>query len=460
MNKELIMLIVTNKYAHAIIVADNVEIELYGLSKYYNHLKKVKRNKISTIKNKLDSLYHFWLWSLCNEVAQDEDLQLYFARYLLALEDGFEIMHKVYLEEFDEDLEYIIYKSKPKQPSTIEKEKRAVESFFIYMNIFQEKDYGLEKNFLGYSRQSKHNKGSSYGLKMSKYMQNILLDDESILPSSSNVSKGDIRAFPFYLYDELLRLSEPQERLIFLLCGACSARIGQTLNLTLYDIDYSSKNVWLTDPFSNDQLGFHGMGRKQFLLEEYNIEIEENKEHRQFGFKYPIPTNYKSRTPLFWLNNNYKELFFNTLIEYTPLPEALRKPRHPFFFVRSTGRRLTKDEVHKKFNKHLDNLKNKYPEYKYKLEGLGLHSLRHMFGSVMATLEAKLIINGEADKTHWIRWFTSNAMGHRNQSSTDVYFNRPWDIEIELGTYFQAMIDQQMIENNNINRRYQNEKKY
>jgi len=453
------MLIVTNKYAYAIIVSGHVKIELYGLNKYYNHLKKVKGNKIATIKNKLDTLYHFWLWSLCNEVEEDEDLQLYFARYLLELEEGYEIKHKSYVDEFDEDIEYMIYKSKPKQASTIRKEKRAVESFFTYMNLFKSKDYSLEKNFLSYNKQAKHNKGSSYGLKMSKYMQNILLDNESILPSSVNVPQGDIRAFPFYLFDELLKISEPRERLIYLLCGACSSRIGQALNLTLYDIDYSSKNVWLIDPFSNDQLGLQRIGRKDFLLKEYNINIKENKEHRQFGFKYPIPTNYKSRTPLSWLNNNYKKLFFNALIDYTPLPEALRQPRHPFFFIRSTGRRLTKDEVHKKFNKHLDILKNKYPEYKYKLEGLGVHSLRHMFGSVMATLEAKLIMNGEADKTYWIRWFTSNAMGHRRQSSTDVYFNRPWDIEVELGTYFQAMIDQQMIENNNVDRKFKNEKK-
>ena len=442
------MLIITNKYAHAIIIVDEIEIELYGLNKYYNYLKKVKRNKLLTIKNKLDSLYHFWLWSLCNELESEEDLQLYFARYLVALGEGFEIWHKSYLNDFDENLEYIIYKSKPKQSSTTEKEKRAVETFFKYMDTYKAKDYNLEKNFLGYNKKAKYNKGSSYGLKMSKYMQNILLDSKSILPSQGTTVKGDIKAFPFALYNDLLNIAAPREKLIYLLCGACSARIGQTLNLTIYDIDYNSKNVWLIDPFSLDQLGFHGLGRKQWLLDEYAIKIDENKEHYQFGFKYPIPTNYKSRTPLFWLNNNYRVLFFNTLAEYTPLPESLRKPRHPFFFIRSTGKRLTKDEVYKKLNKHLGILKHKYPEYKYKLEGLGMHSLRHMFGSVMATLEAKLIMNGEAEKTHYIKWFTSNAMGHRNQSSTDVYFNRPWDIDIELGAYLQTLMEQQQIENN------------
>jgi len=452
------MLVVTNNYAYAVIVTNNIMIELVGLNKYYNYLKKVRRNKLLTIKNKLDSLYHFWLWTLCNKVAEDEDIQLYFARYLLALESGFTIKHVTHINEFAEDVEYQIYESKPKEPSTIEKEKRAVESFFNYMNTFKSSDYDLEKNFLAYNKQAKYSKGSSYGLKMSKYMQEVLLNDESILPSHSNPVKGDIKAFPFKLFDNLLELANPRERLIYLLCGACSARINQALNLTFFDLDYNSKNVWLIDPFSNDQLGFQGIGRKNYLKKEYNINIDTDKQHNKFGFKYPIPTNYKSETPLSWLNNNYKELFFNTMADYKPLAISLRKPRHPFFFVRSTGKRITADEVYKTFKKHLKILQEKYPEFKYKLDGLGLHSLRHMFGSIMATLEAKLIINGKAEKTQWIRWFTSNAMGHKNPSSTDVYFNRPWDIEIELGTYFQAMIDQQIIVHNT-NRRLKNAKK-
>lgn len=454
------MLVVTNNNAYAIVVVNDNVIELVGLNKYYNYLKKVRRNKLLTIKNKLDSLYHFWLWTLCNQAYRDEDIQLYFARYLLALKNGFKIININHLDEFDEDIEQVVYESKPKQPSTIEKEKRAVESFFKYMNTFKSADFNLEKNFLAYSKQSKHNKGSSYGLKMSRYMQEILLDDESIFPSSNNPVKGDIKAFPFQLFDELLELAQPRERLIYLLCGACSARVGQALNLTFYDLDYNSRNIWLIDPFSDEQLGYHGQGRKSFLKNEYGIKIESDSEHNKIGFKYPIPTNYQQRTPLSWLNENYKTLFFDTLLKYNPLPESLRKPRHPFFFVRSTGKRLTKDEVYKTFKKHLKILQDKYPEFAYKLNGLGIHSLRHMFGSVMATLEATLIINGEPEKTHWIRWFTSNAMGHKNSSSTDIYFNRPWNIEIELGRYFQAVIDQQIVTNSNYeSRRLKNAKK-
>ncbi len=449
MNKEVIMLIVTNKIAYASIVIDNNIINLYGLNKYYKYLRLVKRNSLLTIKNKLDSLYHFWLWSLSSQVDKDEDLQLYFARYLLVLENGFKVSTITYNDTFNENIEYTLFESKPKQSSTIEKEKRAIEFFLKYMGTFKSQDYKLEKNFLAYSKQSQYNKGSSYGLKMSKYMQSILLDNISILPDKQHSIKGDIKAFPFHIFDELLKLAKPRERLLYILYGACAARLNQALNLTFYDLDYSSKNVWLIDPKSNDQLGYQGIGRKYFLKNEYAINIEIDRNHNKFNFKYPIPTNYKSRTPLMWLNSNYRLLFFNTLVEYSPVPESIRKPRHPFFFVRRTGKRLSSDEVYKSFKRHLKILEKKYPKYAYKLQGLGIHSLRHMFGSVMASLEAKLIINGQSEKTHFIKWFTSNAMGHSNPSSTDVYFNRPWDLDIELGEYLQSLVD---MESNNYKR--------
>lgn len=439
MNKEDIMLLVTNKIAYMSILVGDIIYYLEGVSKYYKYLKFVKHNALLTIENKLNSLYHFWLWSLSNNVEYEEDLQLYFARYLLALEDGFKITNVSYIDIFDEYIEVLVFESKPKQVSTIEKEKRAVESFFKYMGTFKAKNYNLEKNFLSYSKQSKYNKGSSYGLKMSKYMQNIILEDASILPSKNTTIKGDIKAFPFKLFDDLLKLAKPRERLLYLLYGACSARLNQALCLTSYDIDYNSRNIWLIDPKSNNQLGYHDRGRKQFLKDEYNIDILTDPAHNRFNFKYPIPTNYKSCMPLFWLNSNYRKIFFDTLAEYSPLPEVLRKPRHPFFFVRSSGKRLSSDEVYKSFKKHLKLLSKKFPEYAYKLDGLGIHSLRHMFGSVMATVEAKLIMNGQSEKTHFVKWFTSNAMGHSNPSSTDVYFNRPWDIEIELGNFVQSL---------------------
>lgn len=448
------MILVTDKKAFALVIVDETILRLIGFDKYYRYLKLVRRIKMSTIKMRLQSVYVFWLWALANKIEEDEDLQLYFARYLVVLEDGFKINGSSKVDGLNEEIEYTVFESKPKQSSTIEKERAAVESFFKYMGTLQEEKYNLEKNFKAYSRQAKYNKGSSYGLRMSKYIQNILLDEVSILPTkTTSYIKGDVKAFPFQLFDSLLALAEPREKLLYLLCGTCSARRNQALNLTLYDIDYVSKNIWLVDPVSEDQLGFHGVKRKSFLRSEYMIDAASDYPHSKYGFKAPIPTSFKSRKPLQWLNRNYKELFFQTLSEYSPIPESLRIPRHPFFFVTNSGKRLSPEFVNDRFTRHLETLSKQFPEYAFRLNGLGIHSLRHMFGAVMATIEAKLLMADKAYEGRYVRRFTQEAMGHRNKESTSIYFNRPWDIDIELGEYFQALVETTMFKEYDDNRR-------
>lgn len=370
-----------------------------------------------------------------------EDIQLYLARYIDCLENGFKVLSITHLEGFDEEHEHELYVCKPKMTSTINKEKASIEAFFKYMNKPDIQRLALEKNFLSYKKKVQFSKGSGYGLKMSPYLQRFLIDDESIVKSKNSSARGDTRAFPYQLFGPLLDISEPRERLAFLLAGACSARVNQVLNLTFYDIDYQSRNVWLIDPISNDQLGFDGRGRKEFLKNEYGIDAKKDKSHNKFGFKYPIPTAYKARDPLFWLNQKYKHLFFKTLLDYHPVAEHARKPRHPFFFVRGTGKRYTAKELNEKLEKYIQVLMNKYPEYKHKLDGCTMHTLRHMFGSVMASVEAKLVIDGRNASADRIRRFTSYAMGHSKPKSTEVYFNRPWDLEIEFGEYIQSVIE-------------------
>ena len=35
-------------------------------------------------------------------------------------------------------------------------------------------------------------------------------------------------------------------------------------------------------------------------------------------------------------------------------------------------------------------------------------------------------------------------MGHKSLSSTDVYFNRPWHLDIELGEHINTLYDEMM----------------
>lgn len=60
--------------------------------------------------------------------------------------------------------------------------------------------------------------------------------------------------------------------------GACSARVGQALNLTIYDIDYEKEEVWLMDPTSTSQ-DLYRNNRKKWLFEKYGIDIVRDKEH-------------------------------------------------------------------------------------------------------------------------------------------------------------------------------------
>ncbi len=60
--------------------------------------------------------------------------------------------------------------------------------------------------------------------------------------------------------------------MIYLICGACGARIGQALNLTLYDIDYEKLEIWLLDPKS-DEKDIYGNKRREWLKKEYNIDM-------------------------------------------------------------------------------------------------------------------------------------------------------------------------------------------
>ncbi len=71
-----------------------------------------------------------------------------------------------------------------------------------------------------------------------------------------------------------------------------------------------------------------------------------------------------------------------------------------------------------------------------------------MFGVVMATFEAKIIMSGNKHNIplDQIKITTQEAMGHKSKSSTDIYFNRPWDLNVELGEYLNKVFDT-MIEN-------------
>lgn len=427
---------------------NNQVYNLPELEKYIRNKIMVKKNKHKTLITKISTLKSFIIWSLVNPVQDDEDLILYLSRYLNDSENGFKIIDDIYIEELNEKIEYILLKVEPKEASTINKDKGILEDFLKVTNQDLFDSFNLSKNVQALNHSAVHSVHDGYGLRMGSLAQNAFASKESVIPNKISAIKGDIRAFPYELFDELLQLANPRERLIYLLAGACSARASQVLNLTLYDIDYVNQRIWLIDPRSNDQLGLHGVGRKNFLKDVYNINASKDKPHVNIGFKAAIPLRYKERLPIYWFSKIYQDLFFQTLSEFKSIPESNRVPKHPFFFVTSTGKRLVTQQVDTTFKAHCKKLKKTYPEYTVQLDRIGLHSLRHMFGVVMASFEAKIIMSGNKRNIplEQIKITTQEAMGHRSRLSTDIYFNRPWHLNVELGEYLNKVFDT-MIEN-------------
>ena len=393
-------------------------ISLYKSCEWSYWLKHLQNLRINTIKSFVSSMERFWIWSLYNP-PKENNLAFYLSRYRESLLNGFEIKERIVNFENNEEYEIEILKVNPLKKVTINKELAGIKSYFFFMEETHKlrNEEVINKFYESFIR----NKGGLDGIEIHKsgiYLEHFGKKRDLIKDYKIVKSKQDIKYFPLEYYDLLLKLAKPREKLIFLLCGACGARIGQALNLTLYDIDYENQEVWLISPLS-DEKDFRGYNRKKWLLEEYGIDAEKTSPHnaQDFQFKYPIPLNHE---PLYWINEDkYKKLFFETLIEYTNssdfLPEYLRNPRHPFIFVRKTGKRVHQKEIYNRFKSILKKLVFEYGADKSILD-LGLHSLRHMFGHFWAEIYAKT-----GDER--IIFTTQEAMGHSDLSSTLVYFS-------------------------------------
>ena len=438
---------INNEYFFTLYLNNN----LFYFPELENYIKVkilVKRIKPNSLKTILSSIKSFIIWSLANPSNLNEELVYYLSKYLSDCENGFEIYDSIFIEQLNERIDYKILSINPKQPKTIDKDKASIEDFLKSTNQDLFTSFNLKKNIKSLNHSFQNSIHDGYSLKMGSLAQKAFANDVSIIPTRNKSLGNDYKSFPYQLFNSLLEISSPREKLIYLLCGACSSRISQALNLTLYDFDYENKHVWLIDPRGNDQLGIHGMGRKTFLKDVYNIDAAKDKPHSNIGFKAPIPLRFKNRIPLYWISDIYRSLFFDTLAEYKFLPESSRIPKHPFFFVTKSGARLTPQQVHVTFTAHCEKLKKLFPEKANNLDGLGLHSLRHMFGVMMATFQAKILMNKKDLKYNipmdQIKIITKEAMGHKSLSSTDVYFNRPWHLDIELGEHINTLYDEMM----------------
>lgn len=381
-------------------------------------MKDVRDISDNTIYIYMKAMERFWIWSLYNPVRIDESFPSFQARYRKSLRSGFEITVNEYSDKYQDEVEVKVCSCTPLSKVTINKELAGINSYFYFTEEMKMiEDHRFINKLYEKQREAKSFL-SSVGVKPSSVALETHGKKVSYMPPYKlGKNRQKIKYFPLELFDEFLEMAAPRERLIYLLCGASSARIGQALNLTLYDIDYDRQEVWLLDPKSDDK-DIYGNKRVVWLKKEYGIDMNTKNIHNKpdLQFKYPIPASYE---PLFWMNDKYKEMFFRTLTEYTKsetfVSETVRYPRHPFVFTTKTGKRVGARDTLSRLKTILRKLSAKHTGYDW-INGLGLHSLRHFFGHYMAEIYAR---TGEEA----IISITREAMGHSNPESTFIYFN-------------------------------------
>ena len=383
-------------------------------------LKDVRDLSDNTIRTFMKSMSKFWEWSLYNPIGLKESFPSFQARYRNSLREGFVIKIKSYSKEFDDEIEIIVLECKPLKKVTINKEIAGINSYFYFT---EESELIDDHRFINQLHE-RHKAARSFlaGIQIKKSELALEVGGAKIKylpPYKTPKNRQKIKYFPLELFDELLEMSKPREKLLYLLCGACSARIGQALNLTLYDIDYEKQEIWLLNP-KNDDEDIYGNQRRVWLRDEYDINISGDCEHNSpdLQFKYPIPVYHE---PIYWLNEKYKEMFFHTLKAYMKsseyVSEFARYPRHPFFFVTKTGKRVHARDALSRLKTAMKKLYARHPSDEYRLLfDLGFHSLRHMFGHARAELYA-----GSGNES--LIYITMNEMGHSSMESTLVYFN-------------------------------------
>jgi len=393
--------------------------ELDGSRSWSVWMKRVRNLADNTIRTFARSMDRFWQWSLFNPPEENESFTFYLARYRDDLRKGFVLEETVEDKRFGSAVLVPVMEVPPLTKQTVNREMAGIRSFFFYSeleNLLYDQRY-INYLYLYEWRKSSRSVLSSMQVRKSRWiLESSGAKMPFVAPYRQVHDRRKIKYFPMELFDELLEVAKPRDRLICLLCGACSARIGQALNLTLYDIDYDRKKVWLIDPKGDYWPEIDWVPRKRWLREEYGIDMDGEGPHNKpdLQFKYPIPREHEA---LYWLNEEkYLNWFFDTLTLYTLsreyMDETVRHPRHPFFFVTRNGNRVHARETLSRFKRNLRTLVDEGPE----IMDLGLHSLRHIFGHAMAELYA-------ATGNEALVSITQTAMGHSSIHSTLRYFS-------------------------------------
>ncbi|MFK5938599.1 MAG: tyrosine-type recombinase/integrase [Sulfurimonas sp.] len=407
----------------------NIVISPANFKRWIKLLKDNRNLKYLTLKRYSHAINKFITWTLYKPREAEESLLDYLLRYRkdFLLECNSIIVEDKYDDgEISFTIERIILTNSTKSFNSINLEMSIIESYFTFLKEIGASSDSLQSDEIDWlyeKNKSSSSVHSGYGLAMRDSLLEIYGKKKSILrPLKTNNSGNEDKFFPFYFFYELLDMSEPQEKLLYLLCGGAGARVGQALSLTWLDIDYENREVYLIDPRSDMYSPLLEIPRISLLKERYNINPNTDKPHADIAFKYPIPLEYG---PLTFITHYLESEVFKTFRYIVQIPEYVAK--HPFVFTTSTGNRLSVVQANRLFTKRLKQLKEKYPlnpedENYFHIRQLhkakGIHSLRHMFAVAIADIGLSVPEIG----IDTARALTQNMLGHKNPASTEVYF--------------------------------------
>lgn len=389
----------------------------------------------------LDIFLHYYLYFPQTKM---QSLHDYLTEFREKLRNGIEIYstRTISTNRFSFTTQYKVFSTPPYNVNTINSYFNAVQyylSFLKKQNIEKiDSLFSEDIDWAQLKRKSLYSKGGGYGLMMGPLLAQILGPKKKLIRNIKIDRKSsEIDSyFPPEIFLDLLKISNPRERAIYLLCGCAGTRIGQALSLTRDDYNYDTQEVFITDPLSDEKGPSGTIPRSRLLKEEYHINMEHTP-YKYIACKYPIPSQ---NSELLWINNHFKTDFFHELSlvnKGNPI-----KNKHPFVFNTASGKILTPNEAYRTFNNKIKKLtlliiqewKEKKEnssvdekirldtEYKYLISQLkkvkGLHSLRHMYAIMWADYAA----SSDELNVEDLQILCAYGLGHKSIASVMEYF--------------------------------------
>lgn len=420
-----------------------------------------------TVKTYIPFIHKFWIYTLYFPPKSNESFMEYLWNYRTVLATkGFSIIKKETVQQVSFERKAYSFK----KTESVKADMVAIKSYFTYIysetnnesfELIEKIPFGIYRHSINYKKidqKAKYNIGSSYGLKARGMMRKALAENitvfDKLISSRQHISKKNslekslgvdyngltatisMKNFPLAMFDDFIdSIKNPRDKLLYLFCAACGARVSQALNLTIYDVDCKNEKVYLVDPLTenkpidcNNIVFMEQKGRKT-LLEQYGISASISP-HNLIRFKYPIPVNEEFNRELMFLPGSFKTKFFQTYIEVL---NTINTRNSPFVFQTRTGKRYLPSNAYDIFRNNLEKFKLNYPHFR-KINILeGIHCFRHMNGVVWADiahyLDEILRLNALEKKEkipntiEIIKTLVSRKLGITSDS-INVYFNR------------------------------------